>query len=225
MKRRITLSIATFAVLAACAPSPGTTDPTASTGQTEAVGSSTSQEDAESSSGGDVSAPSPPSLAGRWRSPCFAQGDGTFARLDFDLGAETWALDYRVNGDEACTVPLVTVAIEGSYALEGPAAVEGAWNAIFGFDSKTITAHAQPLVEALDAAGCGSEPWSLDVSQSVAQGCAPFGQYPLKTCAADYDLVARDGDALRFGQRPSDNDMCGPERRPTQLSSLVLAPM
>ena len=212
-------SFAAFTLLSACAPSTGTTDPSASTGDVEVAESSTSVEDGSSSTGADVSAPS---LVGRWLSPCFPQGDGTFARLDFDLGTETWGLDYRVNGDDACAAPLVTVRIEGSYALEGPASVEGAWNAVFGFDTKTITPHAQPLVEALDGAGCGSEPWAVDVSQSIAEGCAAFGQYPIATCGSDYDLVARDGDTLRFGQRPADNDMCSLERRPTQLSALVL---
>lgn len=67
-------------------------------------------------------------------------------------------------------------------------------------------------------------PCGLDDPQSVAEeGCAAFGQYPVDACPADYDLVARDGDTLYFGQRPADNDMCTPERRPTELSPLALA--
>jgi len=78
-------------------------------------------------------------------------------------------------------------------------------------------------VDALDGAGCGADAWEIDVGQSVAEeGCAAFGQYPLADCAADYDIVSRDGDTMFFGSRPMDNDMCTPERRPVELSPLPL---
>lgn len=196
-----------------------TTDPTSGTSGDGSTG--TPPDDTDTSGGESV----PPSLAGDWSSACFDAGDGTFARLDFALTATDWDLDYGVFGDGACRVPLVTVRIEGPYLLTGPSAsVQGAWEGQFSFDTKTITAHADPLVTALERAGCGSRPWAIDEAQSVAEeGCAAFGQYPVDACPADYDLVARDGDTLYFGVRPADNDMCTPERRPTELSPLALA--
>jgi hypothetical protein len=178
-----------------------------------------------------TSAPNPPEtpaagpdLAAPWSSACFDQGNGTHAKLEFDITAATWKLDYRVNGDAACSVPLATVHIEGPYAIERPSgAVPGAYEARFGFAQKTLTAHAQAIADNLDEAGCGDGAWKVGVAQSVLEkGCAAFGQYPAASCPADYDLVRRDGTKLSFGKRPADNDMCTPAKRPTELSPLAL---
>jgi hypothetical protein len=165
-------------------------------------------------------------IAGHWLSSCFDQGDGTFAQLDFDIETAQWALDYEVHGSASCDAPLATVHIDGPYAIEGASAtVANAFDARFGFANKTITPHAQPIADALEAGGCGGSPWQLDQPQSVADdGCAAFGQLPVAQCPADYDLVARDGDALRFGKRPADNAMCSADARPEELSPLSLSP-
>jgi hypothetical protein len=42
-------------------------------------------------------------------------------------------------------------------------------------------------------------------------------------CGTDHDLLALDATGLRFGQRPMDNDMCTPDRRPTALLGPVVA--
>lgn len=187
----------------------------------------------DASSGADQSldVPAPPSLAGRWVSACIGapQADGStqYFLLDFDLSDERWALDYVVHGDEACTVPLVTVHIEGPYQLEEASpTVDGAWNATFGFDTKTIEPQVDPLRDALAAQDdCGSGEWTTGEAQSVLEtGCLAFGQYPVDDCGQDHDLVAlsADGSELRFGDRPADNDMCTPAKRPTELSPVVL---
>ncbi len=49
---------------------------------------------------------------------------------------------------------------------------------------------------------------------------AGLGQRPIASCPADYDLVKVENDALVFGSRPADNDMCSSEKRPTSLSAL-----
>jgi hypothetical protein len=163
-------------------------------------------------------------IAGHWISSCLAQADGTFARLDFQIGSTQWALAYTIHASSACDAPVAVVEIDGPYEIgaESPA-VQGAFDARFGFEAKTITAHADAVAEALAAAGCGSGQWQLEQPQSVAEaGCAAFGQYPIADCSADYDLVAREGDTLRFGARPADNDLCTPEKRPSALSSVAL---
>jgi hypothetical protein len=169
-------------------------------------------------------APAALDLAGRWLSECVDQGNGTFARLDFDLTESDWALEYVVHGDAACSAALATVHIAGGYAVERPsAAVAGAHEARFGFGDKTITAHVDAIAEQLTSAGCGADAWQLGVAQSVADGCAAFGQHPIADCPADYDVVKRDGDQLNFGKRPADNDMCTAAKRPTELSPVTLA--
>lgn len=167
-----------------------------------------------------------PDLAGRWRSDCLAspQADGStnYIRLDFDLGAEDWRLDYVTHGDAACEAPLVTVAIAGTYALAAPSAVvDGAWEARFAFTAKTIRPEVDALRDYLNSLdGCGSVDFVTGVAQDVyGPGCPAFGMYPRARCDADHDLVRRDGDDLYFGARPADNDMCSPERRPTALSA------
>jgi len=169
-----------------------------------------------------------PDIAGRWLSDCMpspqADGSTQYIRLDFALTDADWALDYVTHGDDACTSPLVTVAIAGSYTLEQPAAeVEGAWEARFGFTTKTIRPEVDGLRDYLNSLdGCGSADFQTGVAQDVyAAGCPAFGQYPRSSCEADFDLVKLDGDALYFGARPADNNMCSAEKRPTALSPVA----
>lgn len=175
--------------------------------------------------GGSTAEAAPPSLVGRWQSDCnpSPQADGStqYARLDFDLTASTWSLEYVVFADAGCEVKLVTVAIAGDYALERPSdVVDGAWEARFGFDEKTIRPEVDGLRDALNGMeGCGASEFETGMAQDVlATGCPGFGQYPAATCSADHDLVKLDGDAIFFGARPADNNMCAPDRRPAALS-------
>ena len=193
-------------------------------GDADPLGASTDEGDAGSETGDP-----PPDLEGRWGSACVpspqADGSTQYFDLELELGSSRWALDYGVHADDACSTPLATVFIEGPYSLTLPsAAVDGAWEATFGFETKTLTPHADAITGFLATQeGCGAAPWETGVAQDVlATGCAAFGQYPGSACAADYDLVAYDGEVLRLGARPADNDMCTPDRRPTELSPLPL---
>jgi len=174
-------------------------------------------------------APVAPTVTGQWASSCFAspQADGStaYARLALTgTDPNHWSLDYTLHGDAQCSAKLVTISIHGDYdVLEPSKTVPNAWDARFGFDDKTITPFVQPLADALGAAKCGTAPWQVGVAQSVyAGGCTAFGQYPKSQCEADYDLLSVDGTTLHFGNRPADNDMCAPEKRPTQLSAIGL---
>lgn len=166
-----------------------------------------------------------PSIEGRWASTCLSspQQDGStnYFDLDFDIGAERWALDYVVHGDPQCSSRLLTVHIEGPYELGEPSkAVEGAHEGVFRFDSKTMTPHVEGLAAMLnDIQGCGEGTWAAGETKDVFEvGCPAFGQYPKAQCAADHDLVEVKGEAIHFGQRPADNDMCTPEKRPAALN-------
>lgn len=180
-------------------------------------------------SGDDLDNPeAAPDIAGRYVSDCLpslqADGSTQYLRLDFDLDDAAWKLDYVTHADDACATKLVTVHIEGPYELERPStAVEGAWEARFGFTTKTIRPEVDGLRDYLNSLdGCGAADFATGVAQDVlGTGCAGFGQYPGADCPADYDLVKRDGDDLFFGARPADNNMCTAAKRPAALSPVA----
>ena len=164
-----------------------------------------------------------PDVRGHWESGCVPNGAQSLS-LTFDLEATTWTLDYDTFGDAACASPFLTVHIDGPYEIGAPSAVEGAHEARFGFDHKTVTPHGDAAVSFLGSLGeCGSGTWTDGVAGDVlTAGCLGLGQRPGSSCSADYDLVSLAADGLHFGQRPTDNDMCTPERRPAALSPLAL---
>ncbi|MDC0672159.1 hypothetical protein [Nannocystis radixulma] len=178
--------------------------------------------------GDPETAPDAPEIAGHWVSDCLPspQADGTtqYLRLDFTIGDADWALDYVTHGDDACANKLVTVHIAGPYTLERESeTVEGAWEARFGFTTKTIRPEVDGLRDYLNSLdGCGAAEFATGVAQDVLQtGCLGFGQHPGADCPADYDVVKRDGDDLFFGARPADNDMCTAAKRPTALAPVA----
>jgi hypothetical protein len=162
-------------------------------------------------------------LAGRWQSACVDPGNGQALRLRFDLTAATWGLDYESFGDAGCAAPTLTVHIEGPYDVTGAsAAVADAYEARFGFTRKTVTPRSDGAAAFL-AQACGGGSFTAGAATDISAGCAGLGMYPIASCAADYDLVARTGDHLQFGARPADNDMCTEDRRPTALSPILLS--
>lgn len=165
-----------------------------------------------------------PNIAGRWKSACTPAGNDQFFSLDFDIQAATWAIDYVVFGDQACAQKFLTVRIEGPYELTAPSkAVEGAWEARFGFSKKTVTPHAAAAASFLESAqGCGQTGFAEGQPKDIsASGCGALGQRPVARCGADYDLVKLEGDVLKFGARPADNDMCTEAKRPTAIAPLA----
>jgi len=44
--------------------------------------------------------------------------------------------------------------------------------------------------------------------------------YRITKVSVNYDIVKLDGDKLQFGDRPADNDMSTPEKRPTKPSQV-----
>lgn len=161
--------------------------------------------------------PSAADIADRWASACVDPGNGQGFTLTFDLTETTWALDYAAFADAACATPNLTVHIEGGYELgAASAAVEGAREGDFGFGVKTVTPHSAGAADFLTMA-CGGGTFADGVATDIAAGCAGLGAYPIADCPTDHDIVALDGDTLRFGARPADNDMCTPDKRPTAL--------
>jgi hypothetical protein len=168
---------------------------------------------------------SPPDVSGRWKSACAKTGDERSIDLDVELTDHDWKLDYTTYGDATCATAFITVHVEGAYALGPQSTVTGAWDARFGFAKKTITPHSAAAAGfASSDAACGAGDFAPGKATDVtASGCPGLGQYPVSKCAADFDLVSVDGDSLRFGDRPKDNDMCTEGKRPTALSGLAMA--
>lgn len=164
-----------------------------------------------------------PDLEGRWASACIPNGSGQHIQLRFAMTRADWTLDYVTYTDAACTTPFVTARIEGPYAVTGPSTVAGASEGTFRFTRKTLRAHGPAAAGFLSSAqGCGRA-FAADVDVDItAEGCAGLGQRPVAACGQDYDLVSLEGDSLRFGQRPADNDLCTPAQRPTALSPLAM---
>jgi hypothetical protein len=174
--------------------------------------------------------PASPDISGRFLSPCTPspQPDGStsYFLLNFNLSETRWNLDYSVFGASSCAqeAKLLTVTIEGPYELTGPSSQPDVFEARFGFATKTLTPHMQGMVDNLvNTPNCGSGDWTLGQPSDISSGCAPFGQYPLDQCPADYDIVRLTQAGIEFGQRPADNNMCEASKRPTTLSGLVSA--
>jgi hypothetical protein len=164
-------------------------------------------------------------IVGNWQDTCFDAGNGQHAQLTFAIEAERWAVDYVVHGDATCTAPLGDVHIAGTYQiLEASPTVSGANDAVFSFDTRTVTPKAQPFADYLDSLeGCGAGGFQVGVAADIkATGCAAIGSYPQASCSADYDVVKTDGTTLQFGARPADNNMCSADKRPTALNPNAL---
>lgn len=166
-------------------------------------------------------------MVGDWQGSCFDAGNGQHAQLTFHIEASRWAVDYVVYGDGACSAAaaLGDVHIAGPYQIVGPSSmVTGASEAVFSFDTRTITPKAQGFADYLDTlSGCGEGGFQVGMAADVyAAGCPSLGSYPAAMCPADYDVVKVDATSLQFGQRPTDNNMCTADKRPSALSQDVL---
>ncbi len=170
---------------------------------------------------GGKTAVQPRELVGTWESPsCESIGGNNFIQRHFTLTENTWTLNLNAFGDAQCQVKLFTARIQGPYTLvQNSAAVPGATEGNFGFGELYMTPHVQGLADAFQNAKCGTGTWKVGEEQRTTEtGCLFFR--PTSACGTDHDLVKVEGNQLFFGQRPADNDMCSPEKRPTALAAL-----
>ena len=129
-------------------------------------------------------------------------------------------------------MPFMTVNIAGDYTLEGLSGVDDgvmgddtSRNAVFGFTTKTATAHMEDAVAVINGA-CAVTDVAVDTPLDITGGCAGLGAYPIADCPADYDIVklTEGNGSLGFGLRPEDNNMCTEDKRPTSfLGGAVVA--
>lgn len=161
-------------------------------------------------------------LSGRYTSAGAEDwGRGTYGRREFTFDHGHWTLRFTLALDPAFSHPVFEFRTKGSYRVLGPsAAVPGAFEADFREEAKLVTllTDDQKLVEGFGLAACGLHT-GVEKDVSVV-GCA--GWKPVSICPEDHDLLALDeSGGLHFGVRPSDNDMCTADKRPTALLTAV----
>lgn len=166
--------------------------------------------------------PQPPDLVGAWASACAATATrGEFRRLAFDIRGDRWDLRIETFGDPACAKRRHAIHVGGPYAFGAQSStVAGAWDATFSFDARDVFADDARSAKAL-ARLCGVKVKAKQTVDILAAGCAKLGMRPQAQCAADHDVVAIEGDRIRFGVRPADNDLCAAEKRPAALETSI----
>lgn len=169
----------------------------------------------------------PHDLQGAWTSAvCESMpnpdGSKTYFQRKFTLTETDWTMHFNAFGDPGCSMKLFTARVEGPYTLrQDSATVGGATEADFGFGRHYMTAYVQPIADWFQGAGCGGQPWKLGEEQETSKtGCVFFK--PVAACGTDHDVVKVEGRQLFFGQRPADNDMCTPAKRPQALTAVAV---
>lgn len=161
------------------------------------------------------------SLGGTWRDPSpYAYGKA-FGQREFTFDRGTWSLRFTLFLDPGGKSPVFTFRTHGRYEVGAAStAVPGAYDTRFTEEQKLLTLDTPDpgLAKAFGFDACGLQVGlEKDVS---ATGCSRWPA--VSACPADHDLLALLApDRLAFGERPADNDMCTPDKRPTALTPAV----
>ncbi len=168
-------------------------------------------------------APVLPVLAGTYaeescRKITNADGTDSFVKQSWIITPSTWSRDVVVYGDDQCTTKQATIHADGPYNVTGPSkSVPGAFDVDRAFSHRVVTAHVDGYIAVLQSYGCGKAPYAVNEPQDVlAGGCKDLGLMP---CDKEHDIVKLDKDTIAFGKRPADNDICTPDKRPTELET------
>ena len=150
----------------------------------------------------------------------YAYGNAWGKRVfTFDKGK--WTLNFTLSLDPEMKMPVFRFRTLGKYQLEKRSAlVPNTYEAVFFEEKKFLTVLAEDpsLIKAFGFDACQLTPKiEKDISET---GCLAWK--PVATCPGDYDLLSLDKEGmLYFGERPTDNDMCSPDKRPTKLTPPV----
>lgn len=137
----------------------------------------------------------------------------------FDKGK--WTLLFTLALDPAMNMQVFQFRTFGTYQLQDKSnKVANTYNAVFYEEKKLLTLKTsdENLIKAFGFVPCNM---TKDVEQDVSeQGCS--GWKSVAACPGDYDLLSLDKEGkLYFGNRPADNNMCSPDKRPTSLTPPV----
>ena len=151
----------------------------------------------------------------------YAYGQAWGQRV-FTFNKGKWTLVFTLGLDPELKMKVFEFRTVGTYRLQEPSKiVANTYNAVFYEDKKFVTVKTtdQNLINAFGFAPCQMTP---NVEKDISEnGCSAWQS--VKACPGDYDLLSLDSEGkLYFGERPADNNMCSPEKRPTQLSPPVV---
>jgi hypothetical protein len=158
-------------------------------------------------------------LSGTYVSPKAEAWYGGFGTREFVFANGQWQLIFTHALDPDMTMRTFQFRAGGDYRVGEPGP-EGSFATDFDEDWKRVTLFLTDpaMIAAFGMAECNLTPnLEADISET---GCASWR--PVTDCGTDHDLLKVEGDAMYFGVRPADNDMCTPEKRPTTLLPAVL---
>jgi hypothetical protein len=150
----------------------------------------------------------------------YAYGQAWGRRIfTFDKGK--WTLNFTLALDPEMKMQVFQFRTFGTYKVQDKSnRVADTYNAVFYEERKLLTLKTsdENLIKDFGFAPCNM---TKDVEQNVSEkGCS--GWKSVAECPGDYDLLSLDKEGrLYFGNRPQDNDMCSPEKRPTSLTPPV----
>lgn len=151
----------------------------------------------------------------------YAYGQAWGKRIfTFDKGK--WTLNFTLALDPEMKIQVFRFRTFGSYKVqEKSIKVADTYHAVFFEERKLLTLKTddENLIKAFGFAPCNM---TTNVEQDVSEkGCS--GWKSVAECPGDYDLLSLDKEGkLYFGNRPQDNDMCSPDKRPTSLTPPVV---
>ena len=151
----------------------------------------------------------------------YAYGQAWGQRV-FTFNKGKWTLVFTLGLDPELKMKVFEFRTVGTYRLQEPSKiVANTYNAVFYEDKKFVTIKTtdQNLINAFGFAPCQMTP---NVEKDISEnGCSAWQS--VKACPGDYDLLSLDSEGkLYFGERPADNNMCSPEKRPTKLTPPVV---
>lgn len=148
-------------------------------------------------------------------------GRGTFGFRTFTFDDGRWSLTFQLALDPKMENKIFEFRTYGSYKVNDPAKGVKAYEALFYEEEKFVTVLTDnaELIAGFGLAQCGLTPF---VENNISEnGCALWPS--VKECNEDHDLLALDTSGkLYFGVRPTDNNMCTADKRPTALLPPVI---
>ncbi|MBI3219351.1 MAG: hypothetical protein HYZ44_07555 [Bacteroidetes bacterium] len=161
-------------------------------------------------------------LSGTYADPAPYNYGKAWGKRVFTFDKGKWTLHFTLGLDPELKMQVFTFRTEGTYkVLDKSKAVDNAYNAVFYEDKKWVTLKTADanLIQAFGFAACNL---TKDVEKDISiTGCSAWQS--VADCPGDYDLLSLDKEGkLYFGERPSDNNMCSPEKRPTKLTPAVV---
>lgn len=161
-------------------------------------------------------------LSGTYADPSPYNYGQAFGKRIFTFDKGKWTLDFTLSLDPEMKMQVFKFRTLGTYKVQAKSnKVPDTYEAVFFEEKKFLTLKTsdENLIKAFGFAPCHL---TIDIEQDVSvNGCSVWKS--VKECPGDYDLLSLDKDGkLYFGNRPQDNDMCSPDKRPTSLTPPVI---